>query len=162
MKKQINKILILLSLVLFTANLNASKVDDSVALKGLSEAKGIFLIDFTNAKTTSAYMNLIVQTYKDFEDQNVKPKFVVAIIGKTVKFLDTKNANTPELKSIQNSIESLSKLGVRMEICDIALKVFNVPSENMPKSMAIVRNGFVSLIGWQNKGYKLVPIFETP
>ncbi|WP_122893085.1 DsrE family protein [Arcobacter peruensis] len=164
--KQINKILALIFISLLYVNvINAKEINDSAALNGIKEAKSVFLIDFTDVKTTAFYMKIIEGTHKGFTDQGVKPKMVLVFIGKTVKFLSTQQdeafemENEEELNSIQESIKNFSKLGVRMEVCAVATKVFNIDNNTIPKEMDIVADGFISLIGWQTQDYKLVPIF---
>lgn len=158
----------LLVLIVFLASLNASAeevYDDSVALNGITSAKGVFLIDFQTAQKTAFYMDLIVGTYDGLVKQNVEPEMVVVVIGPTVKFL-SKTAN-PELTfdyekefdSIQKSIKELHKRGVRIEVCAIATDVFNIDNKSLPEELSVVADGFISLIGWQTQGYKLVPVF---
>lgn len=90
---------------------------------------------------------------------------VLVFIGETVKYLSTKPdeafemENEEDLISIQKSIKTLASLGVRMEVCAVATKVFNVDNSTIPKEMNVIADGFISLIGWQTQGYKLVPIF---
>jgi len=90
---------------------------------------------------------------------------VLVFIGKTVQYLNNQPDDELELEyekeltSIQKSIQQFSKLGVRMEVCAVATKVFGVDNKTIPKEMNVIADGFVSLIGWQTQGYKLVPIF---
>lgn len=145
--------------------LNAKKIDDSVALNGVKNTKSVFLIDFTEVGKTAFYLNIIEGTHKGLTSQGVKPNMVLVFIGKTVTFLSTKQdeafefENEQSLTSIQNSIKRLSKLGVRMEVCNVATQVFKVDNNTIPKEMDIIADGFISLIGWQTQGHKLVPIF---
>lgn len=158
----------LLCIFLFLSSFNVSAeetYDDSVALNGISSAKAVFLIDFKTAKTTAFYMDLIVGTYDGLVRQNVEPEMVVVVIGPTVKFL-SKTADLEltfdyekEFDSIQASIKALHKRGVRIEVCAIATDVFNIDNSTLPKELSIVADGFISLIGWQTQGYKLVPVF---
>ncbi|MEW8341799.1 MAG: hypothetical protein AB2708_18285 [Candidatus Thiodiazotropha taylori] len=46
-----------------------------------------------------------------------------------------------------------------MEVCAIANRVFKVENEDVLPQMEVVGDGFISLIGWQTQGHKLVPIF---
>ena len=145
--------------------LNANEINDKAALNGVKETKSVFLIDFTNVKKTAFYLNIIEGTYKGLVSQGVKPNMVLVFIGETVKFLSTKQdeafemQNEDDLQSIQDSIKRLSSLGVRMEVCAVATKVFNVDNNTIPKEMDVIADGFISLIGWQTQGHKLVPIF---
>ncbi|KAG1707815.1 Formate dehydrogenase subunit alpha [Nymphon striatum] len=130
------------------SNTFASEINDSAALKGVKEAKSVFLIDFTNAKKTAFYLKIIEGTYKGLVKQNVKSDMVLVFIGKTVKYLSTKPGDELELEfdeeltSIQNSIKALSKLGVRMEVCAVATKVFGVDNKTIPTEMNIVGDEF--------------------
>lgn len=164
--KLLNKLILSIFITLFCLNnLGAKEINDKVALNGIKEAKSVFLIDFTNVRKTAFYLNIIEGTHKGLVNQGVKPKMVLVFIGETVKFLSTKQdeafemENEEHLESIQSSIKRLAKLGVRMEVCAVATKVFKVPNETIPKEMDIIADGFISLIGWQTQDYKLVPIF---
>lgn len=156
---------LILSLLLSLNFLNAKEINDKVSLNGITEAKSVFLIDFTNVKKTAFYLKIIEGTYKGFVKQNVKPQMVLVFIGETVKYLSTKQdeafemENEADLESIQNSIKNFSNLNVRMEVCAVATEVFKVDNNTIPKEMDIIADGFISLIGWQTQGYKLVPIF---
>lgn len=160
------KILSLFFVLIFSSmNINASEINDKAALNGVKETKSVFLIDFTNVKKTAFYLNIIEGTHKGLVSQGVKPNMVLVFIGKTVKFLSTKQdeafemENEEDLESIQNSIKKFASLGVKMEVCAVATKVFNVDNKTIPKEMNIIADGFISLIGWQTQGHKLVPIF---
>lgn len=158
--------LLLFFLLSFSLHTSAKETyDDAVALNGINTAKAVFLIDFQTAKKTAFYMDLIVGTYDGLVRQKVEPEMVVVVIGPTVKFL-SKTAN-PELTfdyeqefdSIQASIKELHKRGVRIEVCAIATDVFKVDNKTLPQELSVVADGFISLIGWQTQGYKLVPVF---
>ncbi|MDD2699349.1 MAG: DsrE family protein [Arcobacteraceae bacterium] len=164
--KNIKAFIVICILTIMTVSSSFGKeINDSMALNGIKEAKSVFLIDFTDIKTTAFYLKIIQGTHKGFVKQGVKPKMVLVFIGKTVKFLSTKQdeafemENENELKSIQNSIKEFAKLGVRMEVCAVATDVFKIDNSTIPTQMNIIADGFISLIGWQTQGYKLVPIF---
>ena len=164
--KSIHKLIVALFITISSLTIsNAQEINDSVALNGIKTAKSVFLIDFTDIKTTAFYLKIIEGTYDGFVKQGVEPKMVLVFIGKTVKFLSTKQSEEFEMEyeneliSIQNSIKKFSTLGVRMEVCAVATKVFKVDNNTIPKQMDIIADGFISLIGWQTQGYKLVPIF---
>ncbi len=165
LKKSLFLIYFTLGLVVTLNAQSTKKIDDSAALNGVKNTKSVFLIDFTNVKKTAFYLRIIEGTHKGLVSQGVKPNMVLVFIGKTVKFLSTKQdeafemMNEEHLNSIQKSIKNLSNLGVKMEVCAVATKVFNVDNNSIPKEMDIVADGFISLIGWQTQGHKLVPIF---
>lgn len=140
-------------------------IDDSASLNGIKDARGVFLIDFTSPKKTAFYLNVIKGTHQGFVQQGVKPDLISVFIGQTVKYLSTEPDDElalefeSELKSIAQSVQELHALGVRMEVCAVATKVFGVDNQTILPEMKVVGDGFISLIGWQTQGYKLVPIF---
>ncbi len=140
-------------------------IDDSASLSGIKEAKGVFLIDFTNPKKTAFYLKVIKGTHQGFVKQGVKPDLILVFIGQTVKYLSTEPDDElalefeSELKSIAQTVKELHSLGVRMEVCSVATKALGVDNQTILPGMNVVGDGFISLIGWQTQGYKLVPIF---
>ena len=142
-----------------------AEINDAAALAGLEVGKGVFLIDFTNPKKTAFYLDVIRGTHAGMLKQGVEPDFVLVFIGKTVAFLTTEPSeklasnNQEQLESIATSIQALHEAGVRMEVCAVATEVFDIDNETILPGMNVVADGFISLIGWQNQGYKLVPIF---
>jgi intracellular sulfur oxidation DsrE/DsrF family protein len=158
--------LLLAALFSLPAIAQAEKIiDDSAALKGLDATKSVFLIDFTNPRKTAFYLDIIRGTHEGLVRQGVKPNMVLVFIGETVRYLSTKPDDElelefgEELKSIANSAKALQQKGVRMEVCAIANRVFKVDNDTILPQMQVVGDGFISLIGWQTQGHKLVPIF---
>lgn len=143
----------------------AVSIDDRAALRGVKSGKGVFLIDFTEPCKTAFYLDIIRGSHAGLERQGVKPDFVIVYIGPTVRFL----TRTPEedlvidhdatLQAIAGHVEALAALGVRQEVCSIATRVFKVDNANLLPGLSLVGDGFISLIGWQTQGHKLVPLF---
>jgi intracellular sulfur oxidation DsrE/DsrF family protein len=161
--------LLILCMLLFVPLLPAqaatAPINDAAALQGVKEGKGVFLIDFSDPKKTAFYLEIIRGTHAGLTRQGVKPDFVIVYIGPTVRFLSTRPDDELEmeqgdaLKAIAEQVKELDKLGVRQEICAIATRVFKVPNETILPGLTLVGDGFISLIGWQTQGYKLVPLF---
>lgn len=165
MKNQFRCILpaVFILLLLATGSL-AMEFKDSSALAGLTDGKGVFLVDTDNPEKTALYLDIIKGTYQSMAQQQVKPDFVVVFIGPTVRFLSTVPAaelagSAEALSSIADSVAALGNLGVKQEICAIATDFFKVSNDKLLPELALIGNGFISLIGYQNKGYGLVPIF---
>ena len=143
----------------------AQAIDDAAALNGVSETKSVFLIDFTNPRKTAFYLDIIEGTHAGLVRQGVTPNMVLVFIGETVKYLTTEPEDLlameygGQLESIAESAQALKKLGVRMEVCAVATRVFEVDNDTVLPEMDVVGDGFISLIGWQTQGHMLVPIF---
>lgn len=150
---------------LFTAQAATAPINDAAALQSVKEGKGIFLIDFSDPKKTAFYLGIIKGTHAGLTRQGVKPNFVIVYIGPTVRFLSIAPDGELELeqgdalKAIAERVKELNQLGIRQEICAIATRVFKVPNETILPGLTLVGDGFISLIGWQTQGYKLIPLF---
>ncbi len=162
------KLLVLVALWFFSFSLPATPsqvIDDKAALADLTVAKGVFLIDFNSPRKTAFYLEIIHSTYQGLLAQDVKPDLVLVFIGETVKYLSSDPEDLlfleyeTELASIAESVRKFNELGVRMEVCAIATRVFGIDNKSILPGMTIVGDGFISLIGWQAQGYHLVPIF---
>jgi hypothetical protein len=91
-----------------------------------------------------------------------KPAFVVIFMGPSVRLISKKKEGfSPEeqkaLDEIAATISEMSKDGIKLEICLFAAKVFNVD----PSSICSITSSqcWVSLIGYEAKGYSLVPAY---
>ena len=51
------------------------------------------------------------------------------------------------------------KSGIRLEICLVAAQVFGVDPGSVLPEIKQVGNGWISLIGYQARGYSLVPAY---
>ncbi|MBW9275137.1 MAG: DsrE family protein [Candidatus Thiodiazotropha sp. (ex. Lucinisca nassula)] len=158
---------LLMGLLLFSmdsANA-AEKINDAMALNGVKETRSVFLIDFTNPQKTAFYLDIIRGTHEGLVRQGVKPNMVLVFIGETVRYLSTEPDDVlameygKQLDSIADTAKALKAKGVRMEVCAIANRVFEVDNATILPEMDVVGDGFISLIGWQTQGHKLVPIF---
>jgi intracellular sulfur oxidation DsrE/DsrF family protein len=149
----------------FAVQAAPAPINDAAALQGVKEGKGVFLIDFSDPKKTAFYLEIIKGTHAGLARQGVKPNFVIVYIGPTVRFLSIAPDGELELeqgdalKAIAEQVKELSQLGIRQEICAIATRVFKVPNETILPGLTLVGDGFISLIGWQTQGYKLIPLF---
>ena len=136
------------------------------SLAGLKSIKAIFDVRAANAKSAAVQLKLIHDTYKDQGIRAVskKPSFVVAFMGPSVKLLskDKQGFSAEDQKSmdeIAQIVQAMAKDGIKLEICDFASKVFGVDSASILPEIKHVPNGWISLIGYQAKGYSLVPVY---
>ena len=93
-----------------------------------------------------------------------KPKFVVVFGGSSVKFVSTQieEFNDEErflLGQIGIKLSTMAKDGIKFEICLFAADLFDVESDTILHEIKQVENGWISLIGYQAKGYSLIAAF---
>jgi intracellular sulfur oxidation DsrE/DsrF family protein len=162
--KKLTILAALVSLFLFSGSVLAAEYHDRAALEGVSVGKGIFLVDIAQPEKTQLYLKIIESTHKSLAAQGVKPDLIVLYMGPTVRLLAKEplegfEGKDAALASIASSVKALGELGVLQEVCAIATDYFNVPNEELLEPLTVVGNVFNSLIGYQAKGYSLIPIY---
>lgn len=136
------------------------------SLEGLKAFKAV--IDFRDGDPVSAmeHLELLdwVKNDKAVAAVTDKPALVVIFMGSSVRLLSNQRDGFSELEAkaidkFHSIITTLSKQGVRLEVCGIALKYFNVDPKSVPAELQHVPNGWISSVGYQHKGYALVPSY---
>jgi intracellular sulfur oxidation DsrE/DsrF family protein len=158
-------VVLILSAIMFSLPAMADEKAplDTAALKGVKSGKGIFDINLSGPEKLPLYLEVIKETHAGLKAQGVKPELVVAFRGTSVKLLSSARANfsAEQKEALQQSdelIRELAKLGVRFEACAVATRLFGVENSSILPGVKVVGNTFISLIGYQSKGYALIPI----
>ena len=138
--------------------------EEDKAMKGIKSAKAVFDERESNPKSAALHLKLIHQTYKDLSAMKKTPVFVVVFIGPSVKLISKNTDGFPpedqkSLNEIANTISAMSKDGIKLEICLVAAKVFNVDPASVLPEIKKEGNGWISVIGYQAQGYSLVPVY---
>jgi intracellular sulfur oxidation DsrE/DsrF family protein len=153
-------------MILISAPLvRAEKPDDQTALEGVTTGKVVWDINMGDPKKLSLYLQVIRETYDDLVRQDVEPDMVFAFRGRSVLLISEDREAIPleqhdDLDAVAGLLADLNKrAGVRMEACSVACRLFGVSAENLLPDIEAVGNTFVSLIGYQTKGYAIIPIY---
>ena len=140
--------------------------EDYEALKGVQSVKAIFDFRIGNPESAVVHLDLIQQTFKDKSIRNVTkdPEFVVVFIGPSVKLVSTNTAGFSDkekesLKRVAEILRAMKKDGIRLEICMFAAHFLGVAPATILPEIHQVGNGWISLTGYQAKGYSLVPAY---
>lgn len=141
----------------------SSQYDYSEALKGVENPKTLFDINVTTAPKLELYLGVIKMTYDDISRQGYEPDMVMAFRGGSVRLINSEiwSFSEEDQLSLRKSaalISELIQLGIKVEACSIATNLFKVDNSTLLPGVKVVGNTFVSLTGYQNKGYALVPI----
>lgn len=162
---------VLLSLCLVTGvvspvHASSAKAEGYASLKGVRNVKAVFDFRISDPKSAALHLDVMGQTYKDkaLQPGKKKPVVVVVFSGGSVKLLSTKREGIkPEeaklLDDIAGKLAAMAKDGIRLEVCQIALKVFGIDSASVLPELNKVGNGYVSLIGYGAQGFTQVPVF---
>jgi len=139
------------------------RIDDGDALKGVKETKAIYDFRTNKPAKLTFFLEVIEKTFDDLVRQGQNPEFVVAFRGATVRLITSENwsFSEEEQKGLEKSatlIKNLHGRGVKFEACSVAAGLFKVDRDNYLSEIKPVGNTFVSLIGYQAKGYGIVPV----
>jgi intracellular sulfur oxidation DsrE/DsrF family protein len=148
-----------------TAVVSFSSPEDN-ALKGLKSVKAVFDFRTGNLKVAAVMLDAIHETYKghDIAAVTKRPEFMVVFLGPAVKLITNQREGvSPEdhkmLDAIAGRISEMAKDGIKLEICLFAARMFNVDPATVLPEIRHTENGVISLIGYQAKGFSLVPIY---
>lgn len=142
----------------------AAKLNDRAALAGLHQAKAVFLVNMRQPMAVAHLMTVIGKTVRGLQAQHVRPHLIVVFIGPDVAFLTRDRRGIPYMDEravagIQRQIRRLVAHGVQFQACGIALHGMDVHPTMLMSQVTAVGNGFISVIGYQEKGYALVPVY---
>lgn len=136
------------------------------ALEGVKSVSTMF--DFRDGKPESAsdHLKLIHETYKDQALQAIsqKPKFVVVFMGPSPMVL-SKNREKfsadeqKKLEEFDSTLSAMAQDGIGLEVCKAAIMYFGIDPQSIAPEIKQVKNGWISSIGYQQKGYSMIPVF---
>ena len=159
--------IVALTTLLFAASApmtaHAAPPNDRVALQGVKSGKAIFDINLTDADKLPLSLQVIKETDDGLKKQGVKSDLVVAFRGGAVRFVSSNRSgfSAEQKESLGHAdvlIQELVKRGVRFEACAVATRLFQVDNATILPDVKVVGNTFISLIGYQSKGYAIIPI----
>lgn len=136
------------------------------ALEGVQSIKAVFDVRTGNPKSAAVYLKLIQETFADESIRGVSksPQFAVVLMGPAVQLASKNRSNvsadeSKALDEIAGLIAQMAKDGIKFEICLFAAKIFGVDTGSILPEIEQVHNGWISLIGYEAKGYALVPVY---
>ncbi len=144
----------------------AETLHNRAAIDGLESVKAVYDVRKSNPNALDMYLKAILTNVENLEKEGVEADLVMVFISHAVKFINTEPTLEDEadygeaLASIARSIVKLQEEGVRMEACNGATRAFNVDNDTLLPGIKPVRSGFISLMGYQNNGYALVPVYD--
>jgi intracellular sulfur oxidation DsrE/DsrF family protein len=108
-------------------------------------------------------LSVIRQTFDDLVRQGVEPDTVLAFRGPAATLVSRIASGSMKpilMPSTRSPITAdLDMLGVRMEGCGVTTRLFQVDNNTLLDGIKPVGNIFVSLIGYQARGYAVIPIY---
>ncbi|MFD0976836.1 DsrE family protein [Salinimicrobium gaetbulicola] len=144
-------------------NVQAQTEDAYQAMEGVSSVNTVFDFRISDADNAMKHLSLI---HGMLEDPNMiikgeQPEIIIVLVGPSVKLVSTdKMKNDSEAKNgIAKKISDMTADGIRFEICMTAAHAFGVPADSVLPEIVQVKNGWISLVGYQQKGYSMIADF---
>jgi intracellular sulfur oxidation DsrE/DsrF family protein len=140
----------------------AEAADDS-PVAGLKDAKVAFDITAGEAPRLLNILNTIDETREGLVRQGIAPHFVLAFRGPATLLIQTDLSRLkPEDRETAGKIAAKLKQlrstpGVeRLDQCSIAMRGAKVAREQVSPDVTIVDNGWITLVGYQSRGYAYI------
>lgn len=147
------------------ASVAAEALDNAGAVKGLETVRAVYDVRKSNPKALAAYLKAIIGNHANLLKEGVKPDLRIVFIADSVKFITTKPndeialEHQASLKEIAGLVAELDRLGVKMDVCGGATQAYGVDNATLLPQLKAVRSGFIAIMGYQNQGYALVPVY---
>jgi intracellular sulfur oxidation DsrE/DsrF family protein len=147
----------------FSAYAATGEAKDQNALQGLTTVRPLFDLNVGNAEELLFYLQVIQQTVDSLQKQGQTVDCIVAIRGGAVRLVTTDNwafgeEDQAKLQQAGAIMAEMAKNGVKFEACSVAMNIFRVDPKTLLSYIKAVGNTFISLIGYQTKGYVVVPV----
>lgn len=155
---------LLTALLAFGLMAPAAAVQPSAGLDGVEQAKAVYQFNTGKPKKAAFMLKGVGKNFDALAEAGHDPDFVVVFAGPAVRLLTEEppekiaNRHGDRLLAIEGTVEELAEAGIRMEICTTALNAFDIDPESVLDGIQPVPSGHQAIIGWQNRGYALVPV----
>lgn len=137
--------------------------DGIVNLDNHSGLKAYFDIKADSAAKIEKRLEWINQIYGQVSQEEGKASFIIGFRSKASFFVvkedeDIDEEDLPTKRKIENWLKHFVKLGIPVEQCGLSAELYDIdPSDFLPE-IIVVKNGYISMIKYQNKGYAYVPM----
>ena len=151
--------------LLLVGGVQAKKPSDADSLEGLDQGKVVWDVTVGNPTKLLLLLKVINETYEDLARQNVTPDMVFLYHGPVMKLVSNQALDLPldqeeDHEAALVLIRQMSRLpGIKMESCSISARLLGIDNAMVMPEIKPVGNTFVSLIGYQAKGYPMIPVY---
>ncbi len=136
---------------------------DLSALTNLSELKIYFDVKAESAGKVEKRMQWIRDTYEQAKQQGLQTSFIIGFrsqasffVTKGDDYIDDEEIITKG--KIEKWLLRFRKMGMVLEQCGLSAELFEIDEEDFLPEVNVVKNSFVSIAGYQNRGYAYVPM----
>ena len=164
MKKSMFLIVVLSFLGLMQQEMVQAQTESSYeAMEGVTSVKTVFDFRIGDSDKAMAHLNLIHDMLEDpsLVIEGQQPEVIIVLIGPSVNLVSTdkmKSASGSQ-NEIAEKISDMDSDGIRFEICMTAAHAFDLSADSILPEIVQVKNGWISLIGYQQNDYSMIADF---
>ena len=105
----------------------------------------------------------INDTYDQVSEKNLKATFIIGIRSKASFFVTKgddyiEEEDIPMKGKIEKWLKRLVKRGIHIEQCGLSAELFDIDQQDFFPEVKVVKNSYISIAGYQNRGYAYVPM----
>lgn len=143
----------------------AEEYKNTRALRQVRVAKAYFDVTNGSPGKLANQLGFVDNAYDQLVKEGLKPQFVIgfhsAASAYVTKGREDYVVGEEEIvakKKVQAWVQRFKAKGIIMEQCMLAAEIYEIEPEDILPGIDRVKNGYVSIIGYQAKGYSLVPL----
>jgi intracellular sulfur oxidation DsrE/DsrF family protein len=137
--------------------------ENNPGLKGLDKIQVYFDVNVKDDNLLAYRMELVDQTIRQMAQSGVEVAAVIGFRGGASRFItaDDHYVLAEEMankKKIQDWVVYFSDRGTVIEQCAIAAEIHQIELQDFLPEVKVVGNGYISMAGYQTRGYALIPM----
>ena len=142
-----------------------SPAAEYASIEGVESTDAVFDFRIGDPETALAHFGLIHDMIKDpnMRVNDTQPEIIIVFVGPSVKLVSTESefeaGKQKHLGAVADKISEMSDDGIRFVICMTAAHVFDIDPDTILPEVDKVRNGWITLIGYQQQGYAMIANF---
>ncbi|MEX0959830.1 MAG: DsrE family protein [Burkholderiales bacterium] len=134
---------------------------------GVTQAKAVWDFSTGDGRIFLERLRLIRNAIELLRAQGIEERFVVMLRGAVLKFVAKNIEKTSfageaieaeHLAKIHAELEELSRAGVKIELCQYAMRKREIEPDNVLPFTRLEENVFANAIALQNKGYAFMQV----
>jgi len=156
-------LIVLLGLFLLPQTALSQAENGIRALGDLSELKVYFDVKADSAAKLEKRLIWINDTFNQATQKGLKVSFIIGVRSQASFFVTKgdyyiEEEDIPTKGKIEKWLQRLVKLGIRIEQCGISAELFDIDPKDFLPEITVVKNSYLSIAGYQNRGYAYVPM----
>jgi len=148
---------------LFPLAASSQKHHDMPALDNRSGLKAFFDIKADSAAKVEKRLEWINDIYEQMTQKGGEATFIIGFRSQASFFVtrgdeDLDEDDLPTKRKIEKWLKHFARLGIPLEQCGLSAELYDIDPQDFLPEITVVKNGYISMIKYQNKGYAYVPM----